>query len=255
MNLFKAAGFSAFAGLFGSIAVANASADEVAGSAAALAGHAGHAHSVGGYDVTAGLGVLAAAAVQERGERGQSGRGDGRGRGDRRRGDARSRDDRARGRGHGADRRRVERRTDRRYDRRREVRRDVRRDARSDIRRRVRRDARRQYEHNRARRAYTAPRRAYTGRRYGHGYSGGGHGYFCADHGVFHYFRGYDPFGFIRVAAYGRPGYRFPRDCYPVERVDFYRGRRALIGGIMCYDAFGYSYIRPGSRYVKRYLY
>ncbi|MEL6789832.1 MAG: hypothetical protein AAFU58_03940 [Pseudomonadota bacterium] len=38
-----------------------------------------------------------------------------------------------------------------------------------------------------------------------------------------------------------------------MEKVDFHRGRRALIGGILCYDGYDRPYIKRGSRYVKRF--
>lgn len=99
-------------------------------------------------------------------------------------------------------------------------------------------------------------RHHYAGRRYRHGHGPGhghGHGYFCLDHGIFHYYSGYDPYGFSVTAYYRGSSYRGGGDCYPVEKHGYYHGRRALIGGLMCTDAYGYAYIRPGSRYVIRY--
>ena len=177
---------------------------------------------------------------------------------DRPRGD-RPRNDRPRGDGPRNDRPRGDRpRRDRRDDNA-----DRRRDDRSD--RYRRRDQRPAYRRDRYRDSGYRDRRyrsdfyrrpGYAGRRYAHGYRRrSGHGYFCLEHGLFHYFIGFDPFGFTRVAHYGRSGFRYSRDCFPVEKVDYWRGRKALIGGIMCYDSYGYPYIMRRSRYVKRYLY
>ena len=78
----------------------------------------------------------------------------------------------------------------------------------------------------------------------------GGHGYYCNDHFAFHYFTGYDPYGWRR-ASYR--GYYPPRGCYLVERVEYRRGRRVLVGGYSCLDPYGYAYIQLGSQFVLRY--
>lgn len=52
----------------------------------------------------------------------------------------------------------------------------------------------------------------------------------------------------------GSPYYGYD-DCYPVAKIDYYRGRRARIGALMCYDDYGYAYIRAGSRYLIEFYY
>jgi len=96
----------------------------------------------------------------------------------------------------------------------------------------------------------------FTGVRYGHGLRSshrGGHGYFCSDHSVFHYFLGFDPLGFSRISTYGRSNYRYSKECYPVEKVGYHKGRKALLEAILCYDSFNYPYIKKGSTYVVEY--
>jgi len=162
-------------------------------------------------------------------------------RGDRPRGD-RPRGDRLRG-----DRSRGDRRSDR-YDRRSDRRRYDRRSDRRD---------RRYYRRHVRDRGYSRTRyssRRYSGRRYAHGYnSRRGHGYYCLEHALFHYFVGFDPLGFSRVSHYGRSSYRYPSSCYPVEKIGYHRGRKALLRAILCYDAYDYPYLRRGSRYVVDY--
>jgi len=69
-------------------------------------------------------------------------------------------------------------------------------------------------------------------RHYGYGgYNHSGHGY--AERG------------------YAKHGY----DCHPVSKVRYHHGRKARFGGTMCYDAYGYGYVVPGSRYLIGYLY
>ena len=98
--------------------------------------------------------------------------------------------------------------------------------------------------------------RRYSGKRFAHGYrSRRGHGYFCIEHALFHYFTGFDPYGFSRVSYYGRRNFAYPNACYPVERVGPYRGRRALIRAIQCVDDYGYAYLYRNSQFVVRYFY
>lgn len=192
-----------------------------------------------------------ALADNDRDER-RSRRGDGRRdeRGDRReRRRDRADDRRERRRDRAADRR--DRREDR-HDRRRDRHRD-RYDHRRDRRYAYHDDwRRRQYDHYRDhhyRRHYDRGRRHPYGHRHGHG-PRRGHGYYCNEHFVFHYYAGYDPYGWRR--AYHR-GYYAPRGCYTVERIEYRRGRRVLVGAIVCHDRYGYPYIKLGSRYVVRY--
>ncbi len=66
--------------------------------------------------------------------------------------------------------------------------------------------------------------------------------------------------------AYRRPGYGYgpvivpgPRfvthygSCHKVWKRGHWYGRRAHVGGLMCYDRHGYAHIRPGSRYFIRH--
>ncbi|WP_299624177.1 hypothetical protein [Pelagibius sp.] len=42
--------------------------------------------------------------------------------------------------------------------------------------------------------------------------------------------------------------------CHDVVKVGVYRGHKALLGGVMCYDRHGRGYILQGSRHLVRYL-
>ncbi|MEQ8936841.1 MAG: hypothetical protein RIE56_13710 [Amphiplicatus sp.] len=184
---------------------------------------------------------------RDRGDRRTEGRRDDRG--DRQR-EAR-RDDRSGGR-RDDNRNRYAGRDDRR-DRRSDGHRDDRNDRYDD--RRDRRNGRyddrrdRRYVSRDNNRRYSSGRRYDYGHRHGHG-PRGGHGYYCNDHFAFHYFTGYDPYGWRR-ASYR--GYYPPRGCYLVERVEYRRGRRVLVGGYSCVDPYGYAYIQLGSQFVLRY--
>lgn len=48
--------------------------------------------------------------------------------------------------------------------------------------------------------------------------------------------------------------YRHGRDCHPVTKYGYHRGRPALIGATMCYKRNGNSYIVKGSRHLIRYV-
>ncbi len=52
--------------------------------------------------------------------------------------------------------------------------------------------------------------------------------------------------------SYG-PGYAPSRACQPVSKTGYWHGRKAKIGGTMCYDAYGNGYIVNGSRYLIHY--
>jgi len=49
-----------------------------------------------------------------------------------------------------------------------------------------------------------------------------------------------------------RHGY-YRHDCHKVSKHGYYHGRKAKIGGTMCYDRYGDPYIVQGSRYVIHY--
>ncbi len=108
-------------------------------------------------------------------------------------------------------------------------------------------------------RAYRGGQRAYRGRhrtyRRGHNYAG-----------VFGYLLGYRPYypyyapqrhAYVPRFRPGRPYYKpsahrgYGRACHTVDKIgyDDY-GRKAKIGGTMCYNSYGNSYIVKGSRYV-----
>lgn len=60
----------------------------------------------------------------------------------------------------------------------------------------------------------------------------------------------------------GRPRHRgswdygpAARACHPVQRINYFHGRKALVGGILCYDRRGRGYVLRGSRHIIRYLY
>lgn len=142
----------------------------------------------------------------------------------------------------------------RQADRQRDARRDAYRDGRRDQRRADnRRDNRRAYQQRRHGK-YHHPQRRYGGRHYTHGHGPrSGHGYFCALHGIFHYYSGYDPFGWLYV-NYGWDFYTlaYIGDCDVVSQTFYRRGRRYEEVALLCYDSWGYGYIRPGSRRVYR---
>jgi hypothetical protein len=41
--------------------------------------------------------------------------------------------------------------------------------------------------------------------------------------------------------------------CHAVYKIGYWDGYKAKIGGTMCYDSYGKSYVIPGSRYVIEY--
>jgi hypothetical protein len=84
----------------------------------------------------------------------------------------------------------------------------------------------RYYKHHRpyiAKRHHYAPK--HYKRYYRHSYHGGGWGN--------HYYR-----------SYGK------RPCHPVYRDGYWRGRPAKLGGTMCYNGRGHSYVLRGSQYL-----
>ena len=101
---------------------------------------------------------------------------------------------------------------------------------------------------------YSHPRVRYGGRHFRHGHGPRrGHGYWCSTHSIFHYRSGYDPFGWLFV-SFGwdlYPSY-LRDDCDVVSQTFYRRGRRYEEVALLCYDAWGYGYIRPGSRRVYR---
>lgn len=101
---------------------------------------------------------------------------------------------------------------------------------------------------------YKHPRVRYGGRYYGHGHGPRrGHGYWCSSHSIFHYYKGYDPFGWA-YASFGWNLYSsaYVRDCDVVSQTFYRRGRRYEEVALLCYDSWGYGYIKPGSRRVYR---
>ncbi len=52
-----------------------------------------------------------------------------------------------------------------------------------------------------------------------------------------------------RGRSYGNYG----GSCHATSKTGYWYGRRAKIGGTMCYDSYGGSYIVPGSRYLIHY--
>lgn len=44
------------------------------------------------------------------------------------------------------------------------------------------------------------------------------------------------------------------RACHDVVKVGHYRGHKALVGGVMCYDRHGRGYVLDGSRHLVKYL-
>lgn len=41
--------------------------------------------------------------------------------------------------------------------------------------------------------------------------------------------------------------------CWAVKKESYWKGRKALIGGQMCRDSQGYTYVEPTSRYLIKY--
>jgi hypothetical protein len=102
--------------------------------------------------------------------------------------------------------------------------------------------------------AYRHPAGNYGGRSYGHGYGPrGGHGYFCSYHNIFHYNSGYNPIGW-GYASFGWDLYSssYIGNCQVVSQTFYRRGARYEDVALLCYDAYGYGYIKPGSRRVYR---
>ncbi|MEM7169005.1 MAG: hypothetical protein AAF530_02475 [Pseudomonadota bacterium] len=101
-----------------------------------------------------------------------------------------------------------------------------------------------------------------------YGHKGGGKHYYSRPHGGYGKKRrgygGYTGLFFFKGTVgpyYGQRHYRAPRypaytlrpSCQEVERVYYIDGRKALVGGIACPDAYGNFYILPESRFVIGY--
>ena len=177
-----------------------------------------------------------------------------------------------------SDRRAGTRRDDRRVGTRSSDRRADRRSDRGSAYRAGRRDERRADRRTDSRRAYRAGRRderradyrrdrrsAYRGGSSGHRYyrsdrrrySGHGprraHGYWHPQRRTFIYNSGYDPLGWLIVNyGYNLFSRSYIGDCEVVGQTFYRRGRRYEEVALLCYDDWGYGYIRPGSRRVYR---
>ncbi|MEM8986199.1 MAG: hypothetical protein AAGC95_05695 [Pseudomonadota bacterium] len=94
-----------------------------------------------------------------------------------------------------------------------------------------------------------AYKRHYKNKHYGHG----GH------KGYSHKNYGYKNHGYkknrYKNRSYGESYAYKPkaRACHPVQKDGYWRGYRARIGGTMCYDGYGGSYVVKGSRYLIHY--
>lgn len=95
---------------------------------------------------------------------------------------------------------------------------------------------------------YRADRRRYSG--YGPRRA---HGYWDSRRSVFIYNSGYSPLGWLLVSyGYDFFPYGYVGDCEVVSQTFYRRGRRYEELALLCYDDWGYGYIRPGSRRVYR---
>ncbi|HRX38511.1 MAG TPA: hypothetical protein P5072_03670, partial [Parvularculaceae bacterium] len=181
---------------------------------------------------------------ERRGDSGRSGYRSSDRRGDEHRGDSRGRSS------GGSDRRYSSSRSDRdrHYDNRRDGRDrhyDNRRGGRGDGRYDNRRDSGRYASHGTY---YRADRRRYSG--YGPRRA---HGYWDSRRSVFIYNSGYSPLGWLLVSyGYDFFPYGYVGDCEVVSQTFYRRGRRYEELALLCYDDWGYGYIRPGSRRVYR---
>lgn len=102
------------------------------------------------------------------------------------------------------------------------------------------RRGRRARRHNRySRRSY---RRGYRNDRY---YGGG----YSLGYPRKSYRRSYRSNRYYGGRSYGNYG----RSCHATSKTGYWYGRKAKIGGTMCYDSYGGSYIVPGSRYLIHY--
>jgi len=72
-------------------------------------------------------------------------------------------------------------------------------------------------------------------------------------HNIFHYNRGYNPLGWLYV-SYGYDLYSrsYLRDCEVVSQSFSRRGRRYEDVALLCYDQWGYGYIKRGSQRTYR---
>jgi len=46
-----------------------------------------------------------------------------------------------------------------------------------------------------------------------------------------------------------------PLHCWPVQKVGYWHGKKALVGGKMCRNSHGNEYVIPSSRYLINYYY
>ena len=62
------------------------------------------------------------------------------------------------------------------------------------------------------------------------------------------------PYVSVPIRRYARPARRYAsRDCHSVWKQGRWRGRPAKVGGLMCYNRHGGSYIVSGSKYLIHY--
>ncbi len=55
-------------------------------------------------------------------------------------------------------------------------------------------------------------------------------------------------------SSYQMSGYHdYTSHCWPVQKHAYWNGRKALVGGKMCRDSGGNSYVIPSSRYLIKY--
>ena len=106
---------------------------------------------------------------------------------------------------------------------------------------------------------YAAPFAFSLGKFFGGIYRHGQH-YGYGKHGVRRHYR-HGGHGYVKPYAgrgYAKPhhkgaGYAHRDRCQQTSKTGYHHGRKAQIGGTMCYDRHGRWYIVPGSRYVMHY--
>lgn len=94
---------------------------------------------------------------------------------------------------------------------------------------------------------------------------------YCDEHRVYHHHHGDDyhshDYGKRHHSHHDHTGHEhytnsgyqmneyhdYTSHCWPVQKQGYWKGRKALVGGQMCRDSGGNSYVVPSSRYLIKY--
>lgn len=70
------------------------------------------------------------------------------------------------------------------------------------------------------------------------------------------HYGGYAKKPYYKDYSYGHAyGYGGGYDCHKTSKIGHWHGRKAIIGGTLCYNQYGEAYIVPNSHYLIEYYY